>query len=345
MIENYPNQRRAHCETGVLVNMLEYYGIKISEPMAFGIGGGLYFMYFPWMKVEDFVLLVLRTKPATIIRHFSARMHLDYHEISFGNDKKKAKETLDDMIAQGIPVGLTVNMLGLKYLNDLGVKLDFNGHNMTVIGKENGQYIIADVDWQLPNDDYVYLDEVRMEAVRFRPGPSAPHGRMYYFGSLPKDFSDKTLMKQAIIKGLKETYKNMMTIPMPFFGCRGFHYLAKDMRKWEKKFSPEYINHVLYWYYKFVEMTGTGGAGYRYIYSDFLKESAVLFQSEVLADCSRTMHDSADNLRKFSVGCNRYINKSGVTINDLADAIDEAGNCEYETFKKLKDAFLKKNKG
>jgi len=57
------------------------------------------------------------------------------------------------------------------------------------------------------------------------------------------------------------------------------------------------------------------------------------------------MHDSADNLRKFSVGCNRYINKSGVTINDLADAIDEAGNCEYETFKKLKDAFLKKNKG
>lgn len=341
MIENYPNQRRMHCETGVLVNMLQYHGLEISEPMAFGIGGGLYFMYFSWFKVEDFVLLVLRTKPATILRHFSSRMHLDYHEVSFGNDKAKAQKALDDLIDQGVPVGLTVNMKGLKYLNDLGAILDFNGHNLTVIGKENGQYIIADVDHQLPNDDYVYLDETRMQAVRFMPGPSAPHGRLYYFGVLPKDFSDKTLMKQAIVKGIKETYRNMMNIPMPFFGCRGFHYLAKDMRKWEGKFSQEYVDHVLYWYYKFVEMTGTGGAGYRYIYADFLKESADIFQSEVLADCSQFMRGSADSLRRFSVGCNRYMNRSGVTLNELADAIDEAGNCEQKTFTKLKKDFLK----
>ena len=344
MIENYPNERRMHCETGVLVNMLEYHGLNISEPMAFGIGSGLYFMYCPLMKVEDFVLLVLRTKPATIIRRFSARMHLNYHEISFGNDKEKARKTLDDMVAKGIPVGLTVNITGLKYLNDLGVLLDFNGHNLTVIGKEDGEYIIADVDWQLPNDDYVRLDEIRMEKVRFMPGPSAPHGRMYYFDSLPKNISDPATLKQAIIKGMKETYRNMMSIPMPFFGHKGFHYLAKDMRKWEGKFTPKYIDHVLYWYYKFVEMTGTGGAGYGYIYSDFLKESADVFQSEVLADCSRLMHDSADNLRRFSVGCNRYINKTGITLNELADAIDEAGNCEYKTFRKLKDDFLKKTK-
>ena len=344
MIENYPNERRMHCETGVLVNMLEYHGLNISEPMAFGIGSGLYFMYFPWMKVEDFVLLVLRTKPATIIRRFSSRMHLNYHEISFGNDKEKARKALDDMLDKGIPVGLTVNMKGLKYLNDLGAILDFNGHNLTVIGKEGREYIIADVDWQLPNDDYVRLDETRMEKVRFMPGPSAPHGRMYYFDSLPDNISDPTILKQAILKGLKETYRNMMTIPMPFFGYKGFHYLAKDMRKWEDKFEPKYIDHVLYWYYKFVEMTGTGGAGYRYIYSDFLKESADLFQNEVLADCSRFMHDSADNLRHFSVGCNRYINKTGITLNELADAIDDAGNCEYKTFRKLKDEFLKKTK-
>lgn len=47
MIENFPNERRMHCETGVLVNMMEYYGFTISEPMVFGIGSGLYFMYFP----------------------------------------------------------------------------------------------------------------------------------------------------------------------------------------------------------------------------------------------------------------------------------------------------------
>ena len=56
MIPTFPNQRRLHCETGVLVNLLEYYGYNISEPMAFGIGGGMYFLYFPWMKLMGFVL-------------------------------------------------------------------------------------------------------------------------------------------------------------------------------------------------------------------------------------------------------------------------------------------------
>jgi hypothetical protein len=45
MIENYPNPRRKHCETGTFLNMLDYYGYRdISEPMAFGIGSGIYFL-------------------------------------------------------------------------------------------------------------------------------------------------------------------------------------------------------------------------------------------------------------------------------------------------------------
>ena len=120
--------------------------------------------------------------------------------------------------------------------------------------------------------------------------------------------------------------------------------MAKQARKWESKYSTDYVNHILYWYYKFVEMTGTGGAGYRYIYSDFLKEAAELFQSETLDECSRHMHDSADCLRRFSVGCNRYINKTGITMNELADAIDEAGVHEYKAFSTLKKDFLSKTK-
>lgn len=45
MIENYPNVRRRHCETGAFVSMMEFLGYKISEPMTFGIGSGLYFLY------------------------------------------------------------------------------------------------------------------------------------------------------------------------------------------------------------------------------------------------------------------------------------------------------------
>lgn len=344
MIENYPNERRMHCETGVLVNMLEYYGYNISEPMTFGIGGGMYFLYFPWMKLYGFVLPVLRSKPTNILRHFAPRMHLGYHEKSYGNDKERAAKELDELVAKGVPVGLVVNLIGLKYLNDIGFELDYNGHHIVVVGKEGTQYIIADMDEKLPDDSYVTLDEVRMPLVRFRDGISAPHGRMFYIDPLPANYAETVDLKSAIIEGLKEACRNMLSIPMPWFGSKGIHFMANDMRKWEKKHDQELIDLTLLWYYRLIEQAGTGGSGYRYIFADFLKESAEIFQSEVLADSSDIMRKAADCWRAFTVDCNRYLNKTGVTLNEMADIIDEAGNNEYKAFKKLKNDFLKKNK-
>ncbi|MCR5038582.1 MAG: BtrH N-terminal domain-containing protein [Bacteroidales bacterium] len=158
MIENYPNGRRHHCESGTLVNMMEYYGYKISEPMAFGIGSGIYLMYFPLLRLKDSTLLVMRSRPSYIIRRFVKRMNVGYHEMTFGNDSIKAEKALDELVAKGIPVGVRANILGLKYLNDLGFDLDYNGHQMTVIGKEGTQYIVSDTETLLP-DEYFKVDE------------------------------------------------------------------------------------------------------------------------------------------------------------------------------------------
>ena len=146
--------------------------------------------------------------------------------------------------------------------------------------------------------------------------------------------------KAAIIAGLKETCWNMLSIPMPWFGCRGIHYFAKDLRKWPKKYSEKKIDFVLLHYYRLIEQAGTGGSGYRYIYMDFLKEAAALLQSEVLDNSSDIMRKAADSWRMFTVGCNRYINKTGITINELADIVDETGKLERETFAKIKNKFL-----
>lgn len=340
MIENYPNPRRMHCESGVMVNLLEYYGYKISEPMVFGIGGGIYFLYFPWLKVLDFTLVVMRTKPTEVIRHFTQRMNIGYHEQSFGSDSFKAEKALDGLLAKNVPTGLVVNILGLKYLNDIGFDLDYNGHHIVVLGKEGSKYIIADIDEKLPNDDLVTLDESYMRQVRFRSGISAPHGRMFYIDPLPSDFADHVDLKQAIIKGLDEACRNMTSIPFMFFGIKGMHYFAKNLRKWERKFSQEHIDYSLLWYYRILEQAGTGGAGYRYMYADFLKEAAGFFNSQVLGDCAANYVAAADTWRKFSVGCNRYINRKNITMNELADIVDEAAYLEFETFKKIKKNFL-----
>ena len=36
------HSQTAHCENGAAINLLRYNGLDISEPMAFGIGSGLY---------------------------------------------------------------------------------------------------------------------------------------------------------------------------------------------------------------------------------------------------------------------------------------------------------------
>ena len=312
--------------------------------MVFGIGGGMYFLYFPWMKLYGFVLPVLRSKPTNILRHFAPRMHLGYHEKSYGNNKDKAAKELDELVAKGVPVGLVVNLIGLKYLNDLGFELDYNGHHIVVIGKEGSQYIIADMDYKLPDDNYVVLDEARMPLVRFRDGISAPHGRMFYIDPLPANYAETIDLKSAIIGGLKEACRNMISIPMPWFGTNGIHFMANDIRKWEKKHTPELINTSLLWYYRLIEQAGTGGSGYRYIFADFLKESAEIFHDQALADSSDIMRKAADTWREFTISCNRYLEKTGVMLNEMADIIDEAGDLEHKSFNKLKKDFLKKQK-
>ena len=344
MIENFPNQRRMHCETGVLVNIMQYYGYNITERMVFGIGGGMYFLYFPLMKVQNFVLVTMRTKPGSIIRNFAKRMKINYNEMTFGNNIEKGTRVLNDLVDKNIPVVLASNILGIKYLNDLGFEMDYNGHHLIVIGKEGDNYIIADIDEKLPNDDYVYLNETNLKYARFRSGLSAPHGRLFYFDPLPKGFSINVDLRPAIITGLKDTCNNMSSIPFKYFGSKGIHYFAKDLRTWHKKYTNDRIDYNLLWYYRLIEQAGTGGAGYRYIYADFLKEASSLLQSEILENCSITMNNSADCWRQFTVNCNRYINRQNISLEEMADIIDEAGNYEYETFNKIQNKYLSKHK-
>ena len=48
----FEHRQAGHCESGVTRNLLNYHHHKISEPMAFGIGAGLFFSYLPFLKMQ-----------------------------------------------------------------------------------------------------------------------------------------------------------------------------------------------------------------------------------------------------------------------------------------------------
>ena len=348
MINNYPNHRRLHCETGAFVSMMEYYGLEMSEAMAFGIGSGLYFLFTPYIKIMGMTYPIFRSLPLSIIRDASKRLGLNYHELKFGKDVEKATSTLDALVEKQIPVGVSVDAGGLDYFERLGQfnttvqgGLHMNGHIICVIGKEGSKYCIANTDFRLPNDDYVTLEESTMREIRFAPGFVSPHGLLFYFDGMTKDLLAPEKLKTAIVAGLKRSVHNILGIPFRYFGPKGIHYFANDFKTWEQKYPEKRVDYLVLWLYRFIERAGTGGAAYRYLYADFLKEAAELFQSEVLSDCQTIMRQAADGWRQFSIDCNQYIKREGVTLNEMADILEEISQYEKTAFTKIKKEFLK----
>ena len=138
----FKHRQSAHCENGVASNLLYFNGVQLSEPMVFGIGSGLLFFYFPWIKVNEAPAISYRTMPGHIFSKVAKRLGFKVKRQKFSSPEK-AQQALDDNLAKGIPSGLQVGVFNLPYFPD-EYRFHFNAHNLVVYGKEDGKYLISD---------------------------------------------------------------------------------------------------------------------------------------------------------------------------------------------------------
>ncbi|MGB6150911.1 MAG: BtrH N-terminal domain-containing protein, partial [Pricia sp.] len=135
---DFTHQQTAHCENGVVSNLMRYKGFEISEPMVFGIGSGLLFSYLPFIKVNYAPVFTYRVLPGLVFNRFAKRVGVKVKREKFRN-AAKAKARLDENLENDNPVGLQVGVYNLLYFPD-AYRFHFNAHNMVVYGKENGRY-------------------------------------------------------------------------------------------------------------------------------------------------------------------------------------------------------------
>ena len=69
MIKEFNHSQFAHCESGVVSTLLTHYGLKISEPMAFGITSTLSFVFLPIIKLNNMPLIAYRDLPKNIVKN------------------------------------------------------------------------------------------------------------------------------------------------------------------------------------------------------------------------------------------------------------------------------------
>ena len=297
--------------------------------MIFGIGSGLLFFYFPWLKVNQAPAISYRTMPGHIFSKVARRLGFRVRRERFSSPEK-AQQVLDEKLKTGFPVGLQVGVYHLTYFPD-AYRFHFNAHNLVVYGKEGDTYLISDPVMEQPTK----LSTKELEKVRFAKGVLAPKGHMYFPTHLPQHISLET----AIRKGIKETCQKMLA-PVPIVGVRAIRWVSKDILRWYDKRGVKITNHYLAQMVRMQEEIGTGGGGFRFIYGAFLEEAAEVLKNNTLKECSQEITAIGDLWRDFAVEVARlYKNRNQAhraAYEDLSQRLLTIAQREEAFYKRLK---------
>lgn len=321
---DFEHRQSAHCETGVISNLMRHHGLDISEPMALGIGSGLFFSHMPFIKVNGLPVTTYRIMPGDIFKKFSKRMGVEMKREKFSSPEK-AMDALDACLEQGLPVGMLTSVFYLPYL-PRAFRFHFNAHNIVVYGKEGDDYIVSDPILEEP----VTIDRRMLIRARFAKGMPNTNGRMYYPTHVPKDVD----VNAAIVKGLKYTAKDMGTIPIPIFGGKAIGFLAGRVANYENKYGTEEAKKYLGNIVRMQEEIGTGGAGFRFMFGAFLQEASARLGNPILHKKSLEITKIGDLWRNFAYDCGRMVKgrADDITYQDLADQLSDIGKREINFF-------------
>ncbi len=328
MSTNFTHKQSAHCESGVISNLMRFHGLDFDEPMAFGIGSGLFFSYMPFLKLNGIPVASYRILPGHIFKKFSSRIGVKIESKKFSTPKA-AMTALDTMIDKGQPVGMLTSVFYLDYL-PAAYRFHFNAHNIVIYGKENGHYLVSDPVME-HTTEISYEELVR---ARFAKGMPEPSGRMYYPIHLPGEIK----IEQAIWTGIKQTSDRMTNVPVPLFGAKGMKYLGNRLRTWPERLGNR---KAILWLGNLIRMQeeiGTGGAGFRFIYAAFLDQASNVTKEPQLLDLSKRLTQSGDKLRDFAYYAGRVCkNRTSDTrtFSELADMLIDCSKLEQEIFTDL----------
>ena len=331
MKHEFKHLQAAHCENGVTVNLLRMAGVnKITEPLAFGIGSGLFYIYIPLLKINKGPAIAFRTMPGLIFKRTCKALDIPVVRKKFSS-KESAEKYLQERLQEGNPVGCQVGVYYLSYFPK-EYRFHFNAHNIIVYGKEDDRYLVSDPVMETVTS----LSAYELERVRFAKGALAPRGQLYY-AEEGKMVTDQQIAK-AIKTGIKRNIFYMLHIPGNIAGVRGIAKTGKKIKKWRDKLGPTTAGLYLAQLVRMQEEIGTGGGGFRYIYAAFLQQAHAFHPNDSLLEISKTFTRSGDLWRNAAVqAAGIYKGRIGsqADFDVMGDYLIEIAELEKNAFRAL----------
>jgi hypothetical protein len=324
----FEHRMAAHCETGTVTALLNHAGLEITEPLVFGISGGIFFGY---LKSADlpFPMFILRSKPGDIRKKISKRLGVKFNEQRF-RTSAEGEAALDEALHRGHPTAVQVDFFYMNYMPEWQ-RVHINAHYVIVFGVNGSSYMVSDSYYKQKSQ----LNKHVMQTARFAGGMMAPKGTMFHVSHVPENIS----LEKPIISGIKKAAFNMTRLPIPFLGVKGIRKFADKLLEWPSLVRDlEELSDRVMKINIFLEDQGTGGGGFRYMYATFLQQAAGIVKDDRLKDMSKEMMGIGDKWRNISyfaarIGKNRDLGPE--KMKELSGMIHAQADLEHKFFTEL----------
>jgi len=199
IIPNFQAFEGEHCETVAIGNLLKHQGLELSEPMLFGIGAGLGFIYWK-MKTMPLPFLGGRTKELgrNICGNLGVRIE-ERETASLPKSWRNVAEHLDS----GRPVALQLDCFHLDYFTK---KIHFAGHHVAMYGYDSTDAYLVDTR---PQGSMVKTSLESLAKARSEKGPMSARNRSVTVAFDPADLD----IEAAILRGISRNAVEFLNLP------------------------------------------------------------------------------------------------------------------------------------
>ncbi len=152
---DFAHRQSAHCESGVVANMVSHGGLAMNEPMAFGLSSALTFAYMPMIKMAGMPLIAYRMPPGHIIKGVAKQLGMKTYSVGdlHGKIALERGMNVDEYLALGA-TDTSIDQKADEY--------------QAVLGQQEDNFIMdSRLAWHfIPQSFKVFLDVDVTEAAR-----------------------------------------------------------------------------------------------------------------------------------------------------------------------------------
>jgi hypothetical protein len=235
---------------------------------------------------------------------------------------KKARDELVEKMGLRKPVMLFGDMGYIPWFSHFPDDYHFGGHTFVICGFNWGDtFLASDLDPKAIGTKKGFYATITMEqlekARNSHHKPLPPKNTWLEFDF--NGFHPPT--PEDIYSSIRQTINDMLNPPISNAGIRGIRRTGREMQKWIRMFDEKTARAVLFNLHVFIDIGGTGGGIFRFMYARFLKEAAEITANPALSEISEIIEDSG---RQFSETGKLFMNPE--SPYDMEDRIKQANN-------------------